>query len=196
MNAPHDPFGEDAPRPATDHDAAAPSTPDVPRADDASAADSVPTQGIDANVVPAPPRDFAAEPPSFVEAPVGVVGGTAGATGKPDSDVGAGPLGASWVEGGGTTAPAGSTDVVAEAPALAGSTGDAAPASCGGGGTTCASMPCVGTLSAAVESSAFGTSGLDVGAASWSVSARGASSPNGSCGAFMGTGSPESLRRL
>lgn len=63
MNAPHDPFGEDAPRPATDHDAAVPSTPDVPRADDASAADSVPTQGIDANVVPAPPRDFSAEPP-------------------------------------------------------------------------------------------------------------------------------------
>ncbi len=62
MNAPHDPFGEDAPRPATDHDAAVPSTPDVPKADDASAADSVPTQGIDANVVPAPPHDSSAEP--------------------------------------------------------------------------------------------------------------------------------------
>ena len=63
MNAPHDPFGEDAPRPATDHDAAAPSAPDVPSADDASAADSVPTQSIDANIVPPPPHDAAGEPP-------------------------------------------------------------------------------------------------------------------------------------
>lgn len=49
MNAPHDPFGEDAPRPASDTDA--------------SAADSVPTQGIDAHVVPPPPHDAAGEPP-------------------------------------------------------------------------------------------------------------------------------------
>ncbi|MDF1705711.1 MAG: trypsin-like peptidase domain-containing protein [Aeromicrobium sp.] len=63
MNAPHDPFGEDAPRPAIDHDATSPSAPDAPKADDASAADSVPTQGIEANVVPAPPHDSADEPP-------------------------------------------------------------------------------------------------------------------------------------
>ncbi len=63
MNAPHDPFGEDAPRPATDHDATSPSTPDAPRAADASAADSVPTQDVDANVVPAPPHDSSGERP-------------------------------------------------------------------------------------------------------------------------------------
>ena len=63
MNAPHDPFGEDAPRADTDHDAAPTSSPDVPKADDSTAADSVPTQGIDAHVVPPPPHDAGAASP-------------------------------------------------------------------------------------------------------------------------------------